>query len=136
MVLAQRSSISDCTGPNIGACRSASAHANTIANAARTRRRIATYGPPGLFLRGSSAVATLPDGIYDVIVVDAQTTDEGDVRLELTITVGAHAGRLVALRRRHVAAPDRVVPDATALLGVPGTLRVRDKVPSFRPERA
>lgn len=81
-------------------------------------------------------MATLPDGIYDVIVVDAQTTDDGDVRLELTITLGAHVGVMVALRRRHLAAPHRAVPDATALLGLPGTLRVRDGVPSFRPERA
>lgn len=81
-------------------------------------------------------MATLPDGTYDVIVVDAETTDDGDVKLELTITLGAHVGRLVALRRRHVVASDKAVPDATALLGIPGTLQVRGGQPSFRPELA
>jgi hypothetical protein len=81
-------------------------------------------------------VATLPDGAYDVIVIDAETTDDGDVRLELTITLGPHLGRVVALRQRHVVAPDTAVPDALALLGIPGTLRVRHGEPSFRPELA
>ncbi len=82
-------------------------------------------------------MATLPDGAYDVIVVDAETTDDGDVRLELTITLGPHLGRVVALRAHHVerrgAAP---IDDPVMLLGIPGTLRVRDGVPSFRPELA
>lgn len=81
-------------------------------------------------------MATLPDGAYDVIVIDAETTDEGDVRLELTITLGAHVGRVIALRRHHVVAPGGAVPDVTALLGIPGTLRVRNGQPTFRPELA
>lgn len=81
-------------------------------------------------------MATLPDGAYDVIVIDAEATEDGDVKIELTITLGAHVGRVVALRRRHVVAPDGTVPDATALLGIPGTLRVQNGQPSFRPELA
>ncbi len=78
---------------------------------------------------------TLPDGAYDVIVVDAETTDEGDVRLELTITLGPHIGRLVAIRSHHVHghAPG-VATDPVALLGIPGTLKVRNGEPAFRPE--
>ncbi len=81
-------------------------------------------------------MATLPDGIYDVIVVDAETTDDGDVRLELTITLGPHIGRVVALRARHVESQGASVVDPLTLLGTPGTLRVRQGEPRFRPESA
>ncbi|MHB8329421.1 MAG: hypothetical protein ACYDD6_07355 [Acidimicrobiales bacterium] len=79
---------------------------------------------------------TLPDGSYDVIVVDAETTEDGDVRLELTITLGPHVGRIVALRSRDVERRDPAKPadDPLALLGIPGTLRVRQGVPVFRAE--
>lgn len=78
---------------------------------------------------------TLPDGSYDVIVVDVETADDGDVCLELTITLGPHVGRMVALRARHVEQRAGAAPaDAVALLGIPGTLRVRGGEPAFRPE--
>jgi len=79
----------------------------------------------------------LPDGTYDAVVVDAEDAGDGDVRIELTITLGPHVGAVVALRKnRHV--DHRGGPldasDPYALLGVAGTLRVREGVPSFRPE--
>jgi hypothetical protein len=78
----------------------------------------------------------LPDGTYDVIVVDAENTEDGDVTIELTITLGPFVGHVIPLRARHV--DDRranaTPSDPLALLGVPGTLRVRDGQPSFRPE--
>ncbi|MHB8682028.1 MAG: hypothetical protein ACYDA2_08040 [Acidimicrobiales bacterium] len=77
-------------------------------------------------------MTTLPDGSYDVIVIDAETTDDGDVRIELTITLGPHLGRVVAVRARHVEGVER--RDPLELLGIPGTLRVRDGEPTFRPE--
>ncbi len=78
---------------------------------------------------------TLPDGSYDVIVVDVEPTDDGDLRIELAITLGPHIGRLVALRRHHVeGARASAEPDPVALLGIPGTLRVHDGRPTFRPE--
>ena len=78
---------------------------------------------------------TLPDGSYDVIVVDAEPTDDGDLRIELTITLGPHIGRLIALRGHHVeGAGPGSPPDPLALLGIPGTLRVRGGHPTFRPE--
>ena len=80
-------------------------------------------------------MATLPDGAYDVIVVDAETTDDGDVRIELTITLGPHVGRIVALRTGHIDTTRGEV-DALSLLGIPGTLLVRDGAPRFRPELA
>ena len=81
-------------------------------------------------------MATLPDGSYDVIVVDAETTDDGDIRLELTITLGAHVGRVVAIRARHVERRGPPVVDPLTLLGTPGTLRVHLGEPRFRPESA
>jgi hypothetical protein len=81
------------------------------------------------------AMQTLPDGSYDVIVVDVESTADGDVRLELTITLGPHVGRVVALRSRHVEQRQQgPLRDPLALLGIPGTLRVRGGEPAFRPE--
>lgn len=94
----------------------------------------ARYGREKSALQGFAAMTTLPDGSYDVIVVDAETTDEGDVRLELTITLGPHVGRIVALRSRHVDASSIPVVDPLTLLGTPGTLRVQRGEPKFRPE--
>lgn len=84
-----------------------------------------------------STMKSLPDGIYDVIVVDAETTDDGDTKIELTITLGPHIGRMVVLRARHIDERARsATTDPTTLLGIPGTLRVAHGEPSFRPELA
>jgi hypothetical protein len=81
-------------------------------------------------------VPHLPDDTYDVIVVDAEIDDDGDLRIEVTITLGPHIGRIVRLKNMHVenrrGALDTA--DPYSLLGIPGTLRVRDGVPTFRPE--
>ena len=78
----------------------------------------------------------LPDGTYDVVVVDAEVDDRGELRIEVTITLGPQIGRIVPLRKIHVTGT--VGPfdaaDPLALLGVPGTLRVRGGIPDFRPE--
>jgi len=81
-------------------------------------------------------VSVLPDGAYDVIVIDADTTDDGDVRIEVTITIGLFVGHVVALRGRHVADRDNLnnANDPFTLLGVPGTMRVRDGAPTFVPD--
>jgi len=78
----------------------------------------------------------LPDGNYDVIVVDAERGDDGDLHIEVTISLGPHVGDVIPLRERHI---DRGADaggddDPFALLGVPGTLRVRAGEPRFRPE--
>lgn len=79
----------------------------------------------------------LPDGTYDVIVIDVENLDDGDMRIELTITLGPHVGDVVTLRGRHVQRrPDDLrPPEPLDLQGVCGTLRVRRGIPSFRPER-
>lgn len=78
----------------------------------------------------------LPDGIYDVIVVDAEKGDDGDLHLEVTISLGPRVGDVIRLRGRHVEIGSGTVPteDPYALLGVPGTLRVYAGRPTFRPE--
>ena len=78
----------------------------------------------------------LPDGTYDVVVVDVEVGDDGDLHIEAAVTLGPHIGRSVRLRKMHVDDRRGVLNggDPYALLGIPGTLRVRDGAPSFRPE--
>jgi len=81
-------------------------------------------------------VAPLPDDTYDVIVVEAELDADGELHLEVAITLGPHIGRIVALKKMHVDTRGEPLDDADplALLGIPGTLRVRRGEPSFRPE--
>ncbi len=83
-------------------------------------------------------MAMLPDGTYDVVVVDADTDERGDVRIEVTITLGPHVGRVVPLRRPHLDSRRALGPtaDPLSLLGLPGTLRVRNGVPVLTVEQA
>jgi hypothetical protein len=84
-------------------------------------------------------MAILPDGTYDAIVIEADPLDGADFRLELTITLGPHVGRVIALRGRHVDTsrhPATADPDPLGFLGVPGVLIVRAGIPTFRPELA
>ncbi len=78
----------------------------------------------------------LPDDTYDVIVVDAEVDDDGELHLEVAVTLGPHIGRIVRLKKMHVESRREVLDgtDPYALLGIPGTLRVRQGEPSFRPE--
>ena len=80
----------------------------------------------------------LPDGTYDVIVVDAEIADDGDLHVEVAISLGPHVGDVVALRGRHIDARSGSVRGGKPLdlLGICGTLRISKGVPAFRPERA
>jgi hypothetical protein len=69
----------------------------------------------------------LPDGVYDVFVVDA-TEAAGVVHVELTVLAGQHKGALVRL-----ASPD-LQGEPALLMGTPGTLTVTDGVPHLRLE--
>lgn len=66
----------------------------------------------------------LPDGSYDVIVVDAERDADG-LRLDLTILAGEHKGEMVSTRTAGLAV------DEIGALGTPGTLTVRDGEPSL-----
>lgn len=67
----------------------------------------------------------LDDGTYDVFIVDASDDEHGDDVVHVTLTVigGAHKGDVVSLHARGL---ER---DSATLIGLPGTLVVRDRVP-------
>ncbi len=67
----------------------------------------------------------LSDGIYDVIVVDAEAVDAGDevVRLELAVLAGPHKGEVLTLTGP---AAGR---DPLDLLGVPASLEITNGMP-------
>ncbi len=72
---------------------------------------------------------TLADGTYDVFIVDA-TVDERDdatrvVPLELTVISGPRKGEVVSVAATGLEGED------FELLGLPGTLTVRDGAPAF-----
>jgi len=75
-----------------------------------------------------TGVFQLPDGRYDVLVVDA-TADANEFVIELTILSGDHKGAVVAVRAAGLDA------DELELLGLPGTLDVENGVPRFRVEK-
>lgn len=64
----------------------------------------------------------LPDGTYDVFVVDARLA--GDVlHLDVTILAGDHKGEVVSVQA------EGLLVDELEALGMPGTLFVRDGTP-------
>ena len=68
----------------------------------------------------------LPDGAYDVFVVDAEAAEPaGALRLELTILGGEHKGEVVSMRAEGLGV------DELAALGTPGTLTVSAGEPSL-----
>ncbi len=78
----------------------------------------------------------LPDDSYDVIVVDAETSDDGTMRIEVTITLGPYVGHVIPLRRRNIVDDHRGArahEPRTTCSGIPGTLRVRNGSADFVP---
>ncbi len=69
---------------------------------------------------------SLPDGIYDALVVDTATHDDGSVAVDLTIIAGEAKGEVVTLRAENLSG------DPLDLLGVPATITVADGSPSVR----
>ncbi len=67
----------------------------------------------------------LPDGTYDVFVVDAEAVEPTGLRLDLTILAGEHKGELVSMRA------DGLGVGELAALGLPGTLTVTSGEPSL-----
>jgi hypothetical protein len=66
----------------------------------------------------------LPDGTYDVFIVDATALDDGVVALSLTVLSGPSKGEVVDLRAAGLGR------DELDLLGLPATLVVENGVPS------
>jgi hypothetical protein len=68
----------------------------------------------------------LPDGTYDVFVVDAETIGPGDrLRLDLTILAGGQKGDVVSMQAEGLGV------DELDALGTPGTLTVADGEPTL-----
>lgn len=68
----------------------------------------------------------LPDGTYDVFVVDAEAEGPGDrLRLDLTILAGDQKGEVVSMRA------DGLGISELDALGTPGTLTVAGGEPSL-----
>ena len=71
----------------------------------------------------------MPDGRYDVFIVDAETIDETTMRVELAMVTGDDKGDVFAIRGPLLA------DDPVELLGLPGTLIVTDGVPRLQVDR-
>ncbi|MFL6205592.1 MAG: hypothetical protein ACJ739_09590 [Acidimicrobiales bacterium] len=67
----------------------------------------------------------LPDGSYDVFVVDATADGPGALRLEVTVLGGEHKGEVLSVRAEGLGVEEL---DA---LGVPGTLTIRGGEPGL-----
>jgi hypothetical protein len=67
----------------------------------------------------------LPDGDYDVFVVDAAADGPAGLRVEVTILAGEHKGEVYSVRAEGLAI------DELEALGLPGTLSVADGEPSL-----
>ena len=67
----------------------------------------------------------LPDGTYDVIVVDAARHSTSALGLEVVILAGDQKGQVVSVRA------DGLGIDELAALGLPGTLTVAAGEPSL-----
>lgn len=65
----------------------------------------------------------LPDGAYDVIVVDATADGEGGLHLDVALLDGSHKGEVVSVLAVGLAV------DELDALGTPGTLVVADGAP-------
>lgn len=74
-------------------------------------------------------MSVMPDGHYDVFVVDVEEIDAMSLRIEVAIVTGAQKGEVFAMRGPMLA------EDPIELLGLPGTLDVVDGVPRLRVDR-
>jgi hypothetical protein len=71
----------------------------------------------------------MPDGRYDVFIIDAEIIDESTMRIELMMVTGDDKGNVFALRGPLLA------PDPIDLIGLPATMTVTDGVPSVSVDR-
>ena len=74
-------------------------------------------------------MSEMPDGHYDVFVVDAEAIDATTIRVELAMVTGPNKGDVFAMRG------PSLDDDPVMLLGLPGTLDIVDGVPRLRVER-
>lgn len=70
-------------------------------------------------------MTALDDGEYDCVVTDVARDEDAVVVIDLAIATGAQKGNVIRLR-------SAMKDEPVHWLGLPGTLRVADGVPSFR----
>jgi len=138
-VLPSRSSICAADGCRRARFRARLHDDNCVVIGGRRRRNDGTIAR--VWTRNPSFVriflmTMIPDGRYDVIVVEAETDDEGDLHIDVTISLGPRVGDVIRLRAHQIerGRGTSETEDPFALLGVPGTLRVRAGEPTFRAE--
>jgi hypothetical protein len=78
-----------------------------------------------LLSRASPLVEPLPDGVYEVMIVDVEAGEAQHVRIDVVVTAGSHRGEVVSLR---ASAMQR---DPLGLMGLPACLRVNDGIPDL-----
>ena len=84
-----------------------------------TTRSLALLSPP-------TVAPVLPDGTYDVFVVEATSEGPGDrLRLDVTIVAGEQKGEVVSVRAEGLGLSE------IHALGSPGTLRVTGGEPTL-----
>ena len=71
-------------------------------------------------------VEAVPDGTYDVMIVDVDTDEEERVRVDVVLTAGSHRGEVVSLRA------SSMQRDPLGLLGLPAQLEVKDGTPALK----
>jgi hypothetical protein len=71
----------------------------------------------------------MPDGRYDVFIIDAEIIDESTMRIELMMVTGDDKGNVFALRGPMLA------DDPIDVIGLPATMTVTDGVPSVTVDR-
>jgi hypothetical protein len=80
--------------------------------------------------RGTSRVfrivEALPDGTYDVMIVDVERDEQQGVRIDVVLTAGSHHGEVVSLRASSTRR------DPLGLLGLPARLEVKNGTPDLK----
>jgi uncharacterized protein YcnI len=80
--------------------------------------------------RGTSRVFrlvdALPDGTYDVMIVDVEIDEEQHARIDVVLTAGSHRGEVASLRASSMG------QDPVGLMGLPARLEVKDGTPRLK----
>lgn len=68
----------------------------------------------------------LPDGTYDVMIVDVERDEQQHIRIDVVLTTGSHRGEVIALRASSTRR------DPLGLLGLPARLEVKNGAPDLK----
>ncbi|HEY1634117.1 MAG TPA: hypothetical protein VGF64_05120 [Acidimicrobiales bacterium] len=68
----------------------------------------------------------LPDGTYDVMIVDVERDEQQHVRIDVVLTAGSHRGEVVSLRASSMRR------DPLGLMGLPARLEVKNGTPDLK----